>query len=106
MLPCDPDTLFRELHSLQSRLTLSSITEAIRLLKSDKFSRLTDRDVRDVANYRAIEIDDEPFFHKAFSAGKEVAANLAFAATLGRHAILEDLQRLHATVTGSPVAAG
>lgn len=105
MFRCDSDTLLRELHSLQGRLTLSSIAEAIRLLESDKFQRLTDRDVRDVANYRAIEIDDETFFHKAFSAGKEAAASLAFAVTLGRNVVLEDLQRLRVAATGSVAAA-
>jgi len=105
VLPCDSDMLLAELHSLQGRLTLASITEAIRLLESEKFSRLTDRDVRDVANYRSIEIDDEPFFDKAFSAGKEAAASLAFAVTLGRNVVLEDLQRLQATATGPFAAA-
>jgi hypothetical protein len=64
------------------------------LLESDKFCELTGSDIREVANYRGIEIGDECFFHKAFTPGKEAAASLAFAQQLGPELVLDDLQRL------------
>jgi len=99
----DSTALLDELHALQPQLTLPSISEAIRLLESDKFARVTDQDVKAIANYRSVEIDDETFFQKAFSPGKEIAASLSFATYLGKSVVLEDLRRLLATATGPTV---
>ena len=81
-------------------LTLAAVDEAIRLLESDQFEKLTDQHVRCIAEYGAITIDDESFFDKAFSTGKEVAACLACARDAGSNAVLEDLASLRATLVG------
>jgi hypothetical protein len=87
-----------ELHRFQGGVLPPALCEAIRLLESDKFERLTDADILAVANYRAIELDDEPFFERAFSPGKEAAASLGFARLLGRDVVLDDLRRLRAAL--------
>lgn len=98
------DSSVAEFHGWQRRLTLASVNEAIRLLQSEKFQKLTNQHVHCIAEYRAIEIDDESFFDKAFSTGKEVAACLAFAMEIGWHAVLQDLARLRSTLLGPPLA--
>ncbi len=95
------DRMLAELHKLERRLTIPSLAEAIRLLKSAKFHQLTGEHIRSIANYQPIEIEDEWFFDKAFSTGKEVAASLAYAEYIGREVVLGDLERLRATVSGS-----
>lgn len=92
-MPRDPE-LLAELHQLQRNVLPPSLCESIRVLQSDKFERLTDAHVLAVANYRAIELDDEVFFERAFTPGKEAAASLGFARRLGRDVVLGDLQRL------------
>jgi hypothetical protein len=69
-----------------------------RLLESDKFERLSDSDLHEIANYRAVELEDDVFFERAFTPGKEAAATLGFARHLGRDAVLGDLHRLRATL--------
>lgn len=91
---------------MQRAITLPSLAEAIRLLESDQFEQLTDEQIRDIGQYRAIEIDSEVFFEKAFTPGKEVAASLGFARMLGRSVVLEDLQRLLRTSMGPDTEAG
>jgi len=88
------------LRGWERHLTLAAVDEAIRLLESDQFEKLTDQHVRCIAEYGAITIDDESFFDKAFSTGKEVAACLACARDVGSTAVLEDLSRLRATLLG------
>jgi hypothetical protein len=87
-----------ELHQLQGDVLPPALCEAIRLLESDKFERLTDADILDVANYRAIELENEPFFERAFTPGKQAAASLGFARLLGRDVVLDDLRRLRASL--------
>jgi hypothetical protein len=89
-----------ELRRHEQRLTLASLEEAIRLLRSEKFDALTDEHLRAVAEYGSIEIGDEAFFERAFSAGKEAAASLGYALHQGRQAVLKDLLRLQATLRG------
>lgn len=93
----EPEAL-AELHRFEGDVLPPALCEAIRLLESDKFERLTDADVLAVANYRAIELEDEPFFARAFTPGKEAAASLGFARLLGRDVVLDDLRRLRATL--------
>jgi hypothetical protein len=81
-------------------LTLASLEEAIRLLRSEQFDSLTHEHVRAVAEYGSIEIGDEAFFERAFSPGKEAAASLGYALHQGRQAVLADLLRLRATLRG------
>ncbi len=95
------DRMLAELHELERRLTIASIAEAIRLLKSEKFHQLTSEQIRSIGNYQPIRIEDEWFFDKAFSTGKEVAASLAYAGYVGREVVLEDLVRLRAAASGS-----
>lgn len=97
-----PKELLAELLQLEKGLTLPSLSEAIRLLESEKFDQLTSEQIRAVAEYRAIEIVGEPFFDKAFSTGKEAAGSLGFAQQLGREAVLEDLRRIRAAALGAP----
>ena len=87
-----------ELHRFEGDTLPPALCEAIRLLESDKFEHLTDAHVLAVANYRAIELEDEPFFERAFTPGKEAAASLGFARLLGRELVLDDLRRLRAAL--------
>ena len=87
-----------ELHALLAAARLPSLGEVIRLIESDRFEALTARHICDVGNYRAIELGDERFFHRAFTAGKEAAASLVFARDLGRDLVLGDLRRLRASL--------
>ncbi len=96
------DRMLAELRELERSLTIPSITEAIRLLESEKFDQLTSEQIRSIAEYQAIEIDEEKFFHKAFTTGKEVAASLAFTKYIGKAVVLEDLVRLRASASGPP----
>ena len=99
-----PDAEWREtleeLQHLEPGLTVDSLTEAIRLLRSEKFQDLTDRQIRDIAEYRSIEIGEESFFAKPFSTGKEVSASLAYAQRIGREIVLSDLRRLAESTLG------
>jgi len=95
------ERMLAELHELERRLTIPSIAEAIRLMKSAKFQQLTSEQITSIANYQAIKIEDEWFFDKAFSTGKEAAASLAYAQYIGREVVLEDLMRLRAAASGS-----
>ena len=90
--------LLAELHEIEWNATVPSLCEAIRLLASEKFEQLTNEHIRHVANYRAIELEDEVFFERAFSPGKEAAASLGYARAIGRDVVLDDLQRLHSTL--------
>jgi hypothetical protein len=90
--------LIAELHRLTAKASLPSLREAIRLLESEQFEALTPDHIREVADYRSIELGSERFFHRAFTPGKEAAASLAFARRLGRRVVLEDLQRLRASL--------
>ena len=94
------DGLLTELHQLERSLTIPSISEAIRLLESEKFGQLTSEQIRCIAEYQPIVIDNELFFDKAFTTGKEVAASLAISRYIGRKVVLEDLVRLRATASG------
>jgi hypothetical protein len=87
-----------ELHRFEGDALPPALCEAIRLLESDEFEHLTEADVRAVADYRAIELNEEPFFERAFTPGKEAAASLGFARLLGRELVLDDLRRLRAAL--------
>ena len=91
-----------ELHRIQGNIIVPAISEAIRLLESEKFEELTSEHIRAVAEYQPIELGDERFFHKAFTTGKEIAASLGFAQHFGREAVLDDLLRLRATLQAQP----
>ena len=86
------------LHTFEAAALTPALRETVRLLESDKFARLTNADIREIADYRAIEIDDEVFFERSFTPGKEAAATLAFAQFLGREVVLRDLRQLWATL--------
>jgi hypothetical protein len=92
------DTLLEELHRFEWNVSLPALRESIRLIASAAFDRLTARDIQEVANYRSIRVGDEVFFEKAFTPGKEAAVSLAVARCLGRDLVLDDLQRLEASV--------
>lgn len=91
--------LREELRSFQRELTGPSLAEALRLLTSPRADQLTDRHVREVAEYRPIEIAGERFFERAWSRSKEAAATLGFALLLGTDTVREDLLRLAATLS-------
>jgi hypothetical protein len=90
-----------ELHQLERALTVASLSEAIRLLESDRFEELTDAQIREVAEYRPIRLGGERFFEKAWTRGKEVAAALGFARQLGPEAVRKDLLGLQASLSGA-----
>jgi hypothetical protein len=99
------ELLLQELHDWERKLRLPSLNEAIRLLASEKFHKLTEKEIRCIAEYGAIQIDDEVFFRSSFSTGKEVAACLGHAMRLGNAAVLEDMTRLRATLLGRQEAS-
>jgi hypothetical protein len=87
-----------ELHALEWSALTPALCETVRLLESDKFECLSDSDLHEIANYRAVELEDDVFFERAFTPGKEAAATLAFARYLGRETVLGDLHRLRAAL--------
>jgi len=89
-----------ELLRLQAELTEASIAEALRLLESDHFPELTEQHVREVMEYRPIELSGERFFGRAWSRGKEAGATLGFARRLGARVVRDDLVRLRASLRG------
>ena len=88
-----------ELRSFQSLLTEAALAEALRLLESPLAFELTDKHVREVAEYRPIELSGERFFERAWTRSKEVAAMLGFAQLLGTEVVRQDLLRLAASVS-------
>jgi hypothetical protein len=90
-----------ELRTFQSLLTEPSLAEALRLLESPLVEELTERHVREVAEYRPIELKGERFFERAWSRSKEVAATLGFALLLGPETVRQDLLQLAASVSGT-----
>ena len=94
-----------QLHRFERRALTPALHETVRLLESDKFETLTEADIRAIANYRAVELDDEVFFERPFTPGKEAAAALAFARQLGRDVVLHDLERLRAAMGCRPTSA-
>lgn len=94
----DQTALLDELHRFEWSALAPALCETVRLLESGKFEQLSDSDLNEIANYRAVELDDEVFFDRAFTPGKEAAASLAFARYLGIDAVLEDLRSLRASI--------
>ena len=90
-----------ELRTFQSQLTEPSLAEALRLLESPLIEELTEQHVREVAEYRPIELAGERFFERAWSRSKEVAAMLGFALLLGTDSVREDLLLLAASLSGT-----
>lgn len=93
-----------DLQQIQRDLTEAALAEALRLLESPRFEQLTDEQVREVAEYRPIEIAGERFFQPAFSRSKEAGAMLGFARLLGADSVRADLVRLRASVRGRSAA--
>jgi len=94
-------SMLDELHKFERVLSLASLSEVIRLLESERFEELTAAQIREVGEYRAIELGEERFFEKAWSRGKEVAAALGFAQHLGREAVRKDLVGLRSSLLGA-----
>jgi len=94
-------SMLAELHEFERALTVASLSEAIRLLESARFEELTAAQIREVGEYRPIELGEERFFEKAWSRGKEVAAALGFAQHLGPEAVRKDLLGLRASLLSS-----
>jgi hypothetical protein len=93
----DPkEQLKRELRTLQRDLTEPSLAEALRLLESPRFGKLTEAHVRAVGEYRPIEIAGERFFEPAWTRSKAAGAMLGFARLLGAEAVSRDLRNLRA----------
>jgi hypothetical protein len=96
-LPLDEDLKERlraELRQLERDFTEPSLTEALRVLESPHFEELTEQHVREVSEYRPIEIAGERFFERAWSRSKEAGAALGFARLLGQENVRADLERL------------
>ncbi len=75
----------------------ASIHEALRLLDSPLFAELSEQHVREVSEYRPIELAGETFFAAAWTRGKEAGATLGFARLLGAEFVRDDLTRLLAS---------
>jgi len=91
--------LREQLHGFQSLLTEAALAEALRLLESPLIEELTHEHVREVAEYRPIELAGERFFERAWTRSKEVSAMLGFAQLLGTDVVRQDLLRLAASVS-------
>ena len=89
--------LRHELRNFQSLLTEAALAESLRLLESPRFEDLTEQHVREVGEYRPIEIHGERFFERAWSRSKEAAATLGFALLLGADTVCEGLRQLERT---------
>jgi hypothetical protein len=90
-----------ELWELERALTDAALAEALRVLGSPRFAELTDAHVREVSEYRPIELSGERFFERAWSRSKEAGAALGFARLLGADRVRSDLERLRAAVRGA-----
>ena len=90
-----------ELWAIERDLTDAALAEALRVLGSPHFAELTDEHVREVSEYRPIEIAGERFFERAWSRSKEAGATLGFARLLGAERVRSDLERLRAAVRGA-----
>jgi hypothetical protein len=93
--------LREELRTFQSRLNEPGLAEALRLLGSPSVEQLTERHVREVAEYRPIELAGERFFERAWTRSKEAAATLGFALLLGTDTVRQDLLQLATSVSGT-----
>ncbi len=103
----DPDLQARiraDMWELERGLAEASLAEALRLLESPHFEHLTDSHVREVSEYRPIEVAGERYFERAFSRSKEAGAMLGFARLLGAGSVRSDLQRLRASIRGESTA--
>ncbi len=96
--------LREELRTFQKRLSEASVAEALRLLESPHFQDLTDQHVREVAEYRPIELAGERFFERAWSRSKEAAAMLGLARLLGSDCVRSDLANLRSSIRGAEAA--
>ena len=94
-------SMLAELHGFERALNVASLSEAIRLLESDRFEELTAAHIREVGEYRPIQLGEERFFEKAWSRGKEVAAALGFAQHLGPKTVRQDLMDLRDSLLGA-----
>ena len=88
--------LREQLRSFQKELSEPALAEALRLLESPHFAEITEQHVREVGEYRPIEVSGERFFERAWSRSKEVAATLGFALLLGGEAVRAELLSLAA----------
>jgi hypothetical protein len=93
-----------ELRHFQKGLTETAIREALRLLSSPRFDELTEHHVREVAEYRPIELGGERFFEPAWSRSKEAGATLGLARLLGADCVRDDLDRLRTSLAGAEAA--
>jgi hypothetical protein len=91
-------TLRAELRRCQHGLNEPALSEALRLLGSPRVRELTERHVREVAEYRPIELAGERFFERAWTRSKEAGAMLGFALLLGADAVRQELLTLAATL--------
>ena len=55
------EVLLDALHALEWSALTPAMCETLRLLESGKFERLTDADIHEVANYRAIDLAESAF---------------------------------------------
>ena len=93
--------LREQLRSFQKELSEPALTEALRLLESPHFAEITEQHVREVGEYRPIEVAGERFFERAWSRSKEVAAMLGFALLLGGEVVRAELLVLAAPLGGT-----
>ena len=94
-----------ELRQVERELTEASLVEALRLLESPRFEEVTEQHVREISEYRPIEIAGESFFERAFSRSKEAGALLGFALLLGAEGVRADLEHLRASISGEESAS-
>jgi hypothetical protein len=92
------ECLRAELARFERDLSEASLVEALRLLDSARFGELTEDHVRQVMEYRSIELSGERFFERAWSRGKEAGAMLGFARMLGTDVVKQNLERLRGSI--------
>lgn len=101
MNPHQNPQLLDELRRFQRELCEAAMAETIRLIESPHFSDVDERHVREVSEYRPIEVGGERFFERAWTRSKEAGAMLAFALLLGPDFVRRDLARLRTAAQGA-----
>jgi hypothetical protein len=100
------ERLREELRRIERDLTRAALAEALRVLESPAFAELTDRQIREVSEYRPIELAGERFFERAWTRSKEAGAALGFARLLGPDSVRADLERLSGAVRARDAQEG
>lgn len=97
----EQERLMEQFNELGIQLKEPGMHELVRLLESNSFDSLTEKQITEVGNYHAITIGEKRFFDKAFSTSKEAADILRIAQRVGREPILQELKTVQEDLLSS-----